>query len=88
VLLEADGDTARVEVSDTGHGIARDHLADLFRPFGPRHDTSRGLGVGLAIVREWVELLGGAIRAESDGEQRGACFIVTLPLDRGDQASE
>lgn len=83
VLLEAEGNSARVEVSDTGHGIASDQLADLFRPFGQRHDSSRGLGVGLAIVREWVELFDGTIRAESDGEHLGARFIVTLPLDSG-----
>jgi signal transduction histidine kinase len=80
VNLQLDNGVVRLEVSDTGHGIAQDQLADLFRPFGPRHGTSRGLGVGLAIVREWVELLGGTIRAESDGPERGARFVVALPL--------
>ena len=39
----------------------------------------RGLGIGLAIVRHLVELHGGAVRAESDGEGMGATFIVDLP---------
>jgi signal transduction histidine kinase len=75
--------TARVSVSDTGHGIAPEQLPNLFRPFSRRHESSRGLGVGLAIVRAWVELHGGTIRVESDGENRGARFIVTLPLETG-----
>jgi PAS domain S-box-containing protein len=86
VQLQIGREVARLIVSDTGHGIAKDQLAELFRPFGQRHDTSRGLGVGLAIVREWVELLGGTIHAQSDGEHRGARFIVTLPLDTADLA--
>jgi PAS domain S-box-containing protein len=70
-------------VSDTGQGIGADllpHIFQRFRQGQPAGPTSRtGLGLGLAIVRQIVELHGGAVAAHSDGEGRGATFVVTLP---------
>jgi signal transduction histidine kinase/ActR/RegA family two-component response regulator len=77
---------ARVElrVRDTGAGISPTFLPHLFERFRQGGgDTTRphgGLGIGLAIVRHLVDLHGGSVRAESEGEGRGATFIVSLPL--------
>ena len=72
-----------VIVSDTGKGIDRKLLPFVFDRFrqGDSSTTREhvGLGLGLAIVRHLVELHGGAVRASSDGEGKGAEFVVELP---------
>ena len=81
------GAVARIEVRDTGKGITAVFLPYLFERFRQADGSSRraygGLGIGLAIVRHLVELHGGAVRAESDGEGMGATFIVELPAAPG-----
>ncbi len=84
IRLERVDNNARIVVSDTGIGIKPEflpHVFDRFRQadsaFTRKHG---GLGLGLAIVRHLVEMHGGTVRAESDGEGRGATFIVSLPL--------
>jgi CheY-like chemotaxis protein len=72
-------------VIDTGAGISAQLLPKLFEPFR-QFDSSTtraqgGLGVGLTLVKDLVELHGGSVRAESAGEQQGASFTVELPLD-------
>jgi signal transduction histidine kinase/ActR/RegA family two-component response regulator len=71
-------------VADTGIGITRDFLPHVFDRFSQeKTGTTRphgGLGLGLAIVRQLVELHGGTIRVESGGENQGAVFTVSLPL--------
>jgi signal transduction histidine kinase/ActR/RegA family two-component response regulator len=78
----ADGH-ARLSVTDTGVGIRADFLPHVFDRFrqGDQSTTRTygGLGLGLSIVRHVVELHGGTVRAESDGEGRGATFTVELP---------
>jgi signal transduction histidine kinase len=73
----------RIAVSDTGVGIDRDLLPHVFERFRQADwraaGTQSGLGLGLAIVRELVEMHGGTVAAQSDGPGRGATFIVTLP---------
>ena len=84
VTLERAGAEARIAVRDTGIGISAEvlpHVFDLFR----QGDTSltrtyTGLGLGLAIVRNLVELHGGRVTAASAGEGHGSTFTVTLPL--------
>ncbi len=79
---ETDG-RLRIEVSDTGVGLAPDATESIFHPFeqaGRAHDHRfGGLGLGLAIARGIVHLHEGQIRAESDGLGKGATFIVELP---------
>jgi PAS domain S-box-containing protein len=73
-----------IVVSDTGQGIPSDflpHVFDRFRQADQR--TSRqhgGMGLGLSIVRHLVELHGGSVRADSDGEGKGATFTIMLPI--------
>jgi PAS domain S-box-containing protein len=78
-----DGET-RVEVSDTGIGIDRAFLEQIFEPFRQGTTswlTSRsGLGLGLAIARRIVELHGGQVWAESQGLGCGSTFCIRLPL--------
>jgi signal transduction histidine kinase len=76
--------SARLIVADTGEGMDAAVLPRIFDPF-EQGDTSttrrhQGLGLGLAIVRQLVELHGGTIRAESDGKGKGATFTVDLPV--------
>jgi CheY-like chemotaxis protein len=90
VLLWRDGPVTVITVKDTGVGIDEDGIADLFTPFHqPESDVPSshgGLGLGLAIARQLVELHGGTIRAESRGEGQGASFHVSLPWAGDDQA--
>src|SRR5437667_408346 len=79
----ADG-RAQIVVSDTGRGIGPDFLPFVFERFRQADSattrTHGGLGLGLAIVRQVVELHGGTVRAESPGEGQGATFTVSLPI--------
>jgi CheY-like chemotaxis protein/anti-sigma regulatory factor (Ser/Thr protein kinase) len=73
-----------VAVEDNGVGIAKEELARIWDPFYQVESSLRrrhgGSGLGLAIVRRLVELHGGVVRAESDGEHRGSRFTFTLPV--------
>jgi two-component system, chemotaxis family, CheB/CheR fusion protein len=84
VTLERSGAEGRISVRDTGIGIRREFLPLLFSRFSQADSTVTrthgGLGLGLAIVKHLVDLHGGRVGAESDGEGRGATFWVTLPV--------
>lgn len=71
-------------VKDTGEGIDPDFLPHVFDRFrqaeGSISRRQGGLGLGLAVVRHFVELHGGNVRAESEGKDKGATFTVELPL--------
>jgi PAS domain S-box-containing protein len=73
-----------IVVSDTGQGISTDFLPHVFDRFRQADQkTSRkhgGMGLGLSIVRHLVELHGGTVRANSEGEGQGAIFTVMLPI--------
>jgi two-component system, chemotaxis family, CheB/CheR fusion protein len=78
------GTQIHVTVSDTGRGISKDFMPHVFERFRQAEGSSSrahpGLGLGLTLVRELVELHGGTVHAESDGEGRGATFTVFLPI--------
>jgi two-component system CheB/CheR fusion protein len=83
VAVWSDDASLHVRVSDTGQGITADVLPKIFDIFkqGTAHSqrSAKGLGIGLALVRQIVELHGGRVVAESDGAGKGASFTVTLP---------
>jgi signal transduction histidine kinase len=83
VTLEDLDGVAELTVKDSGQGIAADllpHVFDRFRQ-GDSSSTrhSGGLGLGLTLVREIVQLHNGSVSASSDGPGRGATFVVKLP---------
>lgn len=74
----------RLEVSDTGIGIAAEHLPHIFEQFRQVDSSSMrahgGLGLGLAIVEHLVRQQGGRVTAESEGIGKGATFVVEFPV--------
>jgi CheY-like chemotaxis protein/anti-sigma regulatory factor (Ser/Thr protein kinase) len=82
VRLQTTAEDVELIVSDTGEGIGREELSQIFESFHQvdRSSTRRhgGLGLGLAIVRHLIQAHGGDVRAESGGPGRGACFTVRL----------
>ncbi len=68
-----------IELSDTGHGIAADHVAHVFTPFFTTKTSGAGTGLGLAIVKSILDGHGGTIRATSE-PGKGATFAITLPV--------
>ena len=84
VEVSRDEGSATLLVRDTGEGIEARFLPHIFDRFRQADMTTRrrhgGIGLGLAIVRHLVELHEGTVRAASDGRDRGATFVVSLPL--------
>jgi signal transduction histidine kinase len=82
VRLQLDAAQGRLSVADTGPGIAPEHRARLFEPFREGTDVAHkhapGLGLGLAIVRQAVDVLGGQLDLDS-APGAGSTFTVTLP---------
>lgn len=82
-LEEARGSEVILTVTDTGAGIPKKELAKIFDRFyrihGQRARSHEGSGIGLALVKELVELQGGRIAVDSKGEGLGTKFTVTLP---------
>ncbi|MEK7109534.1 MAG: ATP-binding protein [Patescibacteria group bacterium] len=75
--------TAEIEVSDEGLGLSPGALETIFIPFHQLEQSERsmkGLGIGLALVRSFVEMHGGTVAAASDGPGLGSRFTVSLPL--------
>jgi signal transduction histidine kinase/ActR/RegA family two-component response regulator len=83
IELGASAEQIQLVVRDTGVGMDAELLPrvfDLFSQGQRSHDRAQGgLGIGLALVRNLVQLHGGTVQAASDGPGRGSCFTVTLP---------
>jgi CheY-like chemotaxis protein len=81
----------QIIVSDSGTGISPDFLPFVFDRFRQQDSTSTrrhdGLGLGLAIVRQLAELHGGAVKALSDGPDKGSTFIISLPLSQAGEVA-
>ncbi len=86
VRTERHASTVEIRVSDTGKGIAKEHLPTIFERFRQGEESTHrvhgGLGLGLSVVRDLVDLHGGEVTASSDGPGKGATFVVTLPAGR------
>ena len=84
VRLERVNSHVEVTVSDTGQGIPAEFLPHVFDRFRQADQTYTrahgGLGLGLSIVRQLVELHGGTVQAESGGVGQGATFVLQLPV--------
>ncbi|MCK9687875.1 PAS domain-containing hybrid sensor histidine kinase/response regulator [Scleromatobacter humisilvae] len=84
VLLQRVNSHIELSVADNGMGIPESFIGQVFDRFSQRDSsttrTHGGLGLGLAICRQLVELHGGIIRAASPGEGQGSTFFVELPL--------
>jgi CheY-like chemotaxis protein len=83
VDVRRDGAAARLTVRDTGKGIAPDligHVFEMYKQERTYAATRSGLGLGLFIVKQLVELHAGGVMVESEGAGRGATFVVRLPL--------
>lgn len=86
VQLEEREGSVRLSVSDEGRGLAPQDVERIFDRFerGASGKEARGLGLGLFITREIVEAHGGRVWAESAGLERGATFVVELPVSAAD----
>ncbi|HWN98125.1 MAG TPA: PAS domain S-box protein, partial [Blastocatellia bacterium] len=84
VTLSSEGDDAVLVVKDTGEGIEPAFLPNVFEMFRQADARSNrrhgGMGIGLALVRQLVELHGGSVTAASEGAGRGAEFKIRIPL--------
>jgi signal transduction histidine kinase len=83
VVLERVPPQIQLTISDTGEGIKPEFLPYLFDRFRQADASTtrqhRGMGLGLSIVKNLVEMHGGVVTASSDGEGRGSTFVVKLP---------
>lgn len=84
--VDVDEDRIRIEIADNGVGVPQEMQARIFELFtqskGPDDRSSDGLGIGLALVRQLVEMHDGAIELESEGPGAGSCFRLWLPAAR------
>ena len=74
---------ATVRVTDNGIGIPADQLIEVFKVFNqvePTEKSKQGLGLGLALVRQLVNLHGGHVAAQSEGIDHGSDFRISIPL--------
>lgn len=86
VQCETNEDHAVVQVEDSGQGIAADFIPFVFERFrqedGSKTRSHGGLGLGLALVKSFVEAHNGNVRVESAGQGRGSRFTISLPRRR------
>lgn len=84
LTIRREGSSVALSVRDTGVGITAEMLPVVFDLFTQAHRTYNraqgGLGIGLTLVRNLVDMHGGSVEARSDGPGRGSEFIVRLPL--------
>ncbi|MGB5985613.1 MAG: ATP-binding protein, partial [Desulfobacterales bacterium] len=81
VALKPAADGVLITVSDTGSGIAPEHLDKIFEPFFSTKPQGEGTGLGLFVTREIVEKMGGSVRVDSR-LGHGSRFVVQIPNSR------
>lgn len=85
ISSERKGDLVDIIVADDGVGLNENKKQELFKGVVKSMkgtNSESGTGIGLTICKEMVDKMGGAIRAESDGEGKGTRIIVTLPVEK------
>jgi len=84
---DLEGEQVAIQVIDTGIGIAPEFLSHVFERFRQEEASEArsygGLGIGLSVVRQLVQMHGGTVEAHSDGRGRGARFVVRLTAAQG-----
>lgn len=87
LTVERSGETAQIRIRDNGIGIEKHLLPRIFELFvQAEHGTTRtqgGLGIGLTLVRNLVEMHNGTVEAHSEGLGKGSEFVVTVPANTG-----
>ena len=82
-------ESIEISVQDTGIGIKGEDLQRIFSPFEQVESSAsrryQGTGLGLSVTKRLVELHGGTIWAESEGEGKGSKFILVIPVSHGNQ---
>ena len=74
----------QISVKDSGIGLKKEDIAKIFQPFEQVENSSsrrfQGTGLGLSLTKSLVELHGGKIWAESEGEGKGSIFHIVIPI--------
>jgi signal transduction histidine kinase len=90
LAVRAENGQVKLTISDNGIGMTqelRGRVFDLFAQADRNPDRSQGgLGLGLALVKSLVELHGGSVAVDSEGEQQGSTFTISLPTTQGQAA--
>ncbi|MDP8230968.1 MAG: ATP-binding protein [Candidatus Gorgyraea atricola] len=82
VNLKREGNILAVQVKDNGTGLTKESQKKLFTPYFTTKATSnKGSGLGLYVIRDFIEMHGGSIRCESE-YGKGATFIIKLPIEK------
>jgi signal transduction histidine kinase len=79
VTVDGDEDTVKIQVKDNGLGIPPERLDEIFSGESTKES---GHGIGLLLAKKTIESYGGTLTAESDGENKGATFTITLPKQK------
>ena len=69
-----------IEFEDTGAGIEKENLLKVFDPFFTTRQPGQGVGLGLSISYSIVKRHEGSIEAKSDGKNKGASFVIKIPV--------
>lgn len=85
IRTRVEGDSAVIEVEDTGKGISQEHLTRIFEPFFTTKPIGKGTGLGLSLSFNIIEKHHGRIDVDST-PGKGTCFRITLPLVHTEQA--
>ncbi len=81
------GDSVEISFTDTGKGIEKENLPKIFEPFYTTQEVGKGTGLGLSVSYEILKRHNGSIKAESEGEGKGARFMVILPVEKKEYES-
>lgn len=92
IALEREDSSAVIRIEDDGVGIAAERISTIFELFAQAENaigrSQGGMGIGLALVRNLVELHGGTVEAKSDGVGKGSTFTIRFPLAAAPEVEE